>query len=226
MPLECGNGFCTPCEPNARIWHKGNDPIGRRSIAIIFVDVDLQQFQRHHLAWRIPLVKIPLTVWASMNVPLLATKWWAPAKRLAPLMSRYRWWRFRIRVGKKGQHPNVGDPQSRDEVLVMITRRALVYFYIVHAIPVRFSDSLWQLTVFGEWARLSCVLVLYGTYRAHDERMKSVVSAERAYWTDDREESKLRTRQKDDVLGGGPFYHRHRNQASPRAQSTMTHVFI
>ena len=30
------------------------------------------------------------------------------------------------------------------------------------------------------------MLVLYGTYRAHDERMKSVVSAERAYcyWTD------------------------------------------
>ena len=26
------------------------------------------------------------------------------------------------------------------------------------------------------------MLVLYGTYRAHDERMKSVVSAERASW--------------------------------------------
>ena len=38
-------------------------------------------------------------------------------------------------------------------------------------------------TGFGEWARLSSMLVLYGIYMAHDERMKSVVSAERAYWT-------------------------------------------
>ena len=38
-------------------------------------------------------------------------------------------------------------------------------------------------TVFGEWARLSSVLVLYGTCRAHNARMKSFVSAERAYWT-------------------------------------------
>ena len=40
MPLEFGNGFCAPCEPSARVWHKGNDP--RRPIAIIVVDVDLQ----------------------------------------------------------------------------------------------------------------------------------------------------------------------------------------
>ena len=39
-----------------------------------------------------------------------------------------------------------------------------------------------RLTVFGEWARLSIV----GTYKAHGERMESAVSAERAYWTDDR----------------------------------------
>ena len=45
------------------------------------------------------------------------------------------------------------------------------------------SDSS-VVTVFGEWALLSSVLVLYGTYRAHDERMVSVVSAERTYWTD------------------------------------------
>lgn len=50
--------------------------------------------------------------------------------------------------------------------------------------------SLWRLTsVFGEWARLSIVLVslYYDTYRAHDQRMKSSVSAERAYWTADRQ---------------------------------------
>ena len=28
------------------------------------------------------------------------------------------------------------------------------------------------------------VLVLYRIFKAHDKRMKSVVSAERAYWTD------------------------------------------
>lgn len=41
-------------------------------------------------------------------------------------------------------------------------------------------------TVFGGWALLSSLLVLYGTYRTHDESMKSVVSAERTYWIDDR----------------------------------------
>ena len=39
MPLDSGDDFYTPCEPIARIWHKGNDPIGRRSI--IVVDVHL-----------------------------------------------------------------------------------------------------------------------------------------------------------------------------------------
>ena len=46
-----------------------------------------------------------------------------------------------------------------------------------------FLTSRWC-TVFGEWARLSSVLVLYGTYRAHGERMESIVSPERAYRTD------------------------------------------
>ena len=40
-----------------------------------------------------------------------------------------------------------------------------------------------RLVVFGGLARLYRMLVLYGTDRAHDERMKSAVSAERAYWT-------------------------------------------
>ena len=40
MLLEFGNDFCTPCEPSARVWHKGNGP--RRPIAIIVVEVDLQ----------------------------------------------------------------------------------------------------------------------------------------------------------------------------------------
>ena len=39
-------------------------------------------------------------------------------------------------------------------------------------------------TVFGKWAQLSGVLALYDTCSAHDKRMKFVVSAEHAYWTD------------------------------------------
>ena len=44
MPLEFGNDFCLPCEPIARIWHKGNDPIRRRTIAVVgAADVDLPE---------------------------------------------------------------------------------------------------------------------------------------------------------------------------------------
>ena len=42
----------------------------------------------------------------------------------------------------------------------------------------RLSDSS-VVPVFGEWALLFRVVVLYGTDRAHDERMEPVVSAER-----------------------------------------------
>ena len=70
MPLEFRDGFGTPSEPSARVGHKGNDPC--RPIA---VDVDLQKIQRRQLASRMPLANITLTVLASMNVPLLATKW-------------------------------------------------------------------------------------------------------------------------------------------------------
>ena len=102
MHLEFRDGFCTPREPSARVWHKGNDP--RCPIA---VDVDLQKIQRRQLASWIPLTNIPLTVkLASMNVLLLASKWWAPAKKLDPLMLRYRRWTFRMREGKKEQRPN------------------------------------------------------------------------------------------------------------------------
>ena len=46
MPLEFSNDFCTPCEPSARVWHKVNDPMRRSRVAIIVVDVDLQQIRR------------------------------------------------------------------------------------------------------------------------------------------------------------------------------------
>ena len=45
--------------------------------------------------------------------------------------------------------------------------------------------SLWRLTILREWGRLFIVLVLFSTYRAQDKRMKSAVSAEPTYWTDD-----------------------------------------
>ena len=50
MLLEFGDDFCAAREPVAWIWHKGNDPIARRPIAIIVVDVDLQETERHQLA--------------------------------------------------------------------------------------------------------------------------------------------------------------------------------
>jgi hypothetical protein len=49
MPLAFSNDFCTACEPIAWVGHKRNDPIGC-PIAIIVVDVDLQEIQRHQLA--------------------------------------------------------------------------------------------------------------------------------------------------------------------------------
>ena len=58
MLLESGDDFCAACEPIARIWHKGNDPIGRRPVAVIVVDVDLQGMPRHQVASRIALVDI------------------------------------------------------------------------------------------------------------------------------------------------------------------------
>ena len=45
MPLEFDYGFCTPSEPSARVWHKGDDPS-----RLIAMDVDLQQIQRRRLA--------------------------------------------------------------------------------------------------------------------------------------------------------------------------------
>ena len=51
MALEFGDDFCPSCEPIARIWHKGNDPIERRPIPI--VDIDLQGVQRCQLAGQV-----------------------------------------------------------------------------------------------------------------------------------------------------------------------------
>ena len=74
MALEFGNDFCAACEPIAWIWHKGNDPIGRRPIAII--DVHLLEIHTISLIhWNIYMTTMLLTVLAVLNVLLLATKW-------------------------------------------------------------------------------------------------------------------------------------------------------
>ena len=42
MHPQFGDDFCTPCEPTAWIWHKGNDPTERRPIVVVDVaDVNL-----------------------------------------------------------------------------------------------------------------------------------------------------------------------------------------
>jgi hypothetical protein len=70
VPFEFGNDFCTPCEPIARVWHKGNDPIGRRPIAVDdVVDVDLPEIHAISLLSR--YLAVPLTILAAFNVPPL-----------------------------------------------------------------------------------------------------------------------------------------------------------
>ena len=65
MPLEFSDDFCTPCEPNARIWHKGNDSIGRPPIVVVNVaDVELPEVLAISLLSSRYLT-IPLTVSAA-----------------------------------------------------------------------------------------------------------------------------------------------------------------
>ena len=77
MLLQLSDDFCTACELIARIWHKGNDPIGHRPIAIV-VDVHLLKVHAislvHRNTYMITILGL-LTVLAVLNVLLLATKW-------------------------------------------------------------------------------------------------------------------------------------------------------
>ena len=76
MVLKFGNDLCTACEPIAWIWHKGDDPIGRRPIAIIVVDVHLPEIHAIRLIQRdIYMITILLTALAVLSMLLLATKW-------------------------------------------------------------------------------------------------------------------------------------------------------
>ena len=60
MSLEFTDDFCPPCEPTAWIWHKGNDPIRRRPVAIIVVvDVDLPEIHAISVVhWNIYLLTV------------------------------------------------------------------------------------------------------------------------------------------------------------------------
>ena len=77
MPLEFGNDICAACKPIAWIWHKGNDPIGRRPPSIVVVvDVHLPEIHPISLIHlNIYMITILHTVLAVLNVLLLATKW-------------------------------------------------------------------------------------------------------------------------------------------------------
>ena len=61
MPLEFGNDFCTPCEPIAGVWRKGNDPIGCCLIAIVDV-VDVHLPEIHAISLLGGYLALPLTV--------------------------------------------------------------------------------------------------------------------------------------------------------------------
>ena len=71
MLPQFGDDFYAACEPIARIWHKGNEPIGRCPIAVI--DVHLPEI--HAISFLLRNIEIVLTVLAVLNVLLLATIW-------------------------------------------------------------------------------------------------------------------------------------------------------
>ena len=190
MPLEFGDGFCTPCEPSARVWHNGNDP--RRPIAgIIVMDVNLNR------SIAISLLDGYLK-WTFHSHQWMCCREQQSGERPQRSSLRSCW---DIEDGRSGWgrgRKNSAQTQETFCKSAFDTDRgtrsmcALVYFYI-HASPCLgfptfsllrvlfvFLTPRW-FTGFGEWARLSSMLVLYGTYRPHDEKTKSVVSAECAY---------------------------------------------
>ena len=84
--------------------------------------------------------------------------------------------RFRMREGRKGERPEATPPiMPRGVDLFLYTRKHVpdcpqvfswssFFFFLV--------TQRWRFTLFGEWGRLLCTLVLYGTYRVHDEGVK------------------------------------------------------
>ena len=77
MPLQFGNNFCPACEPIARVWREGDDPIEHRPTAVVdVVDVHLPEVRTISSVHQYTnTITILLTVLALLNVLLLATKW-------------------------------------------------------------------------------------------------------------------------------------------------------
>ena len=92
MALEFGNDFHPACEPIAWVWREGDDSIKHRPIAIVdFVDVYLLHVHSiSFVHWYNDMITILLTMLALLNVLLLATKWWAPARMFGPPILRER----------------------------------------------------------------------------------------------------------------------------------------
>jgi len=61
MPLKSGNDFCMPCEPVARIWHKGNDAIRHHLIVVVDV-VDVHLPEIHTISLLDGYLIVPLTL--------------------------------------------------------------------------------------------------------------------------------------------------------------------
>ena len=163
MALEFGNDSCTACEPSARIWHKGNDPNGRRPIAIIVVDVDLLQIQRHQLAQhRIPLVNIPKhsTHSLSFNECVVTSDKVVSARKEAR-SAHVEILKMEVQ-GEKRQERTV-HPQSCTCKHIPFSNALSSLLHVL-----AFVFLIPQLTVFGRCAGLS-LLVLYGIHGAHCE---------------------------------------------------------
>ena len=188
MVLKFGNDFCTACEPIARIWHKGNDPIGRRTI--LFVDVYLPEIHAISLIHQnlstiiilltvVPVYNLLLTIWMSL----------APARTLtlASFMLRYQSWRglglWKEQEKERRAPGSLKIPDFttkwtrvclflyRPTACLVFLRRLLVIFLVP---PRRF-------TFFDGCAQLFCTLTPFRTYRIHDKRLKSAV-VEPAYY--------------------------------------------
>ena len=169
MPLEFGNDRFPPCESIAWVWHERDDPIGHRLIAVVgVVDVHLPYYQlgslvhRHgnHSTYSVIIMECAVV----SNKVVSARKNARSAHVEISTMERL-WMRERNKETK-------GSAQAQVER----SCHESVYLYIHKHVPRLFrllSFVLRPLTFFCGPARLYSTLVLYGTYRSHDQRMKS-----------------------------------------------------
>ena len=137
MPLELSNDFRAACEPIARIWHKGNDPIGHRPIAIIVVD-DLREIQRHQLA--------SFSKWHSAHFIECAVASYKVVSARKKVRSTHveilKVERFRMREGRKGERL-----EARRPPILPRGERVLIYFYIPPSTCLSFFLPVLQLAL-------------------------------------------------------------------------------